>query len=445
MAIKKKYILITVICICIALLVIPIIYVIIMAGGDGPPVDDSNLIVTLPLAPSNNNNAVTYLNKAAKVLEPDNAVIFSMISSLKSSDHYHEQADWFFKKHASTFDLINRGLKCDNLYLKPSSHDPFRPDFHDRSQLDRSLDIITRSQEARAYYFFYRLKKPQIAIAIAMDHIWVSHMCDCYSRDPFIGLFQRINKEEGWDIFHSILLNSRFSLEDSRGIIRRLEAMKISPEILGHMVKLLYTSRRHEIDLYKKHFSIYPIHTRTIRKYQFKLNSTMRELYEIHSYAVDNAGKPYTEISAKITPKRSRRTFSRLLWKFHLVPNSYGKSLIMHSKYRLNDLFKEKLQHNVEVIAAQLIVAIRCFKLENGYLPMTLQQLVPRYLDEVPLDPFDGKPFRYLRDKKVLYSVGENLKDSGGPSNHEVKILHASIYNHNEIYRFSDYPAYLIE
>ena len=47
-------------------------------------------------------------------------------------------------------------------------------------------------------------------------------------------------------------------------------------------------------------------------------------------------------------------------------------------------------------------------------LPATLDALVPKYISAVPRDPFDGKPLRYDSKKKIVYSVGYNLKDDGG-------------------------------
>jgi len=35
-------------------------------------------------------------------------------------------------------------------------------------------------------------------------------------------------------------------------------------------------------------------------------------------------------------------------------------------------------------------------------------------LDQVPTDDFDGQPLRYSRERKIVYSVGRNLKDDGG-------------------------------
>lgn len=46
--------------------------------------------------------------------------------------------------------------------------------------------------------------------------------------------------------------------------------------------------------------------------------------------------------------------------------------------------------------AAQLKVALRLYQARNHKkLPPTLDDLVPHYLPAIPLDPFDGKPFRY--------------------------------------------------
>jgi hypothetical protein len=50
--------------------------------------------------------------------------------------------------------------------------------------------------------------------------------------------------------------------------------------------------------------------------------------------------------------------------------------------------------------AAQLKVALRLYQARNhGKLPAKLDDLVPRYLPEVPSDPFDNKPFRYRISK----------------------------------------------
>ena len=61
--------------------------------------------------------------------------------------------------------------------------------------------------------------------------------------------------------------------------------------------------------------------------------------------------------------------------------------------------------------------AVRRFKLSRGRFPQSLEELVPNYLETVPIDTFLDQPLRYRRDEKVgflLYSVGHNRIDDGG-------------------------------
>ena len=61
-------------------------------------------------------------------------------------------------------------------------------------------------------------------------------------------------------------------------------------------------------------------------------------------------------------------------------------------------------------------LAVRLFKMEKGRWPEKLDELVPEYLDEVPLDPFALKPLRYKKheSKWIIYSIGPDGKDDGG-------------------------------
>jgi len=52
--------------------------------------------------------------------------------------------------------------------------------------------------------------------------------------------------------------------------------------------------------------------------------------------------------------------------------------------------------------------------MKTGELPGTLDALVPDYIDKIPSDDFDGEPMRYSAEKKIIYSVGEDLNDDGG-------------------------------
>ena len=64
----------------------------------------------------------------------------------------------------------------------------------------------------------------------------------------------------------------------------------------------------------------------------------------------------------------------------------------------------------------RLLAACNAYQKNEGKLPEELQSLVPKYLAAIPDDPYDGKSFRYVPSMAVVYSVGKDLKDSGGSS-----------------------------
>ena len=61
-------------------------------------------------------------------------------------------------------------------------------------------------------------------------------------------------------------------------------------------------------------------------------------------------------------------------------------------------------------------VAVERYRLAHGRLPEALAEVVPRYCDSVPQDPFDGEPLRYrlLERGYVVYSIGPDETDDGG-------------------------------
>ncbi|MHC4211869.1 MAG: hypothetical protein ACYSWP_00715 [Planctomycetota bacterium] len=66
--------------------------------------------------------------------------------------------------------------------------------------------------------------------------------------------------------------------------------------------------------------------------------------------------------------------------------------------------------------AARVAIVVEQYRLANGKLPDILDDLVPNFIESVPIDPFDGKPLKYkiLDPGFVIYSIGEDLGDDGG-------------------------------
>jgi hypothetical protein len=56
-------------------------------------------------------------------------------------------------------------------------------------------------------------------------------------------------------------------------------------------------------------------------------------------------------------------------------------------------------RREADLAARVLMVALRRFEADNGQPAERLAQLVPKYLERIPNDPFDGSPFRYRLSK----------------------------------------------
>jgi hypothetical protein len=121
--------------------------------------------------------------------------------------------------------------------------------------------------------------------------------------------------------------------------------------------------------------------------------------------------------SAGITWEEVRRNYNRR-WYKHLYgfnPITWGIDLWKRRQalQRVERMHKRVIAQE-RLLTAEL--AVRCYQSEQGRPPSSLAQLVPKYLQQVPSDPFSGRPVIYHPQGTnwLLYSVGEDGVDEGG-------------------------------
>jgi hypothetical protein len=78
-----------------------------------------------------------------------------------------------------------------------------------------------------------------------------------------------------------------------------------------------------------------------------------------------------------------------------------------------------KQRHDEALARTRLLLvelALSAYRAEKGSEPLTLDDLAPKYLQQVPLDPFSGREpvYRVRRTNWLLYSVGPDGADNGG-------------------------------
>lgn len=73
-------------------------------------------------------------------------------------------------------------------------------------------------------------------------------------------------------------------------------------------------------------------------------------------------------------------------------------------------------QNSAALQSADVALAAVRFRRVNQVWPQSLAQLVPEFLPQVPLDPFDGKTLRFVATETEfkVYSVGKDQIDDGG-------------------------------
>jgi len=74
------------------------------------------------------------------------------------------------------------------------------------------------------------------------------------------------------------------------------------------------------------------------------------------------------------------------------------------------------LRSRAHLDLARTALALERYRLATTRVPEQLAELVPQYLERVPLDPFDGQPLRYRRTNPgyLLYSIDMDGQDNGG-------------------------------
>jgi len=162
--------------------------------------------------------------------------------------------------------------------------------------------------------------------------------------------------------------------------------------------------------------------------YMFKENKTKQTLTDFYRDTIQNFSATYAGM--KIYDLDEYFGLQRQSKYYYLYrPNLVGRVFYAFTTPEVNSYLESKVQMEGFIRATQLLIALELFERDNGGLPGELTALTPRYLDNLPLDPFTGKSFHYSAEKRFFYSVSKDLKDSGGST----KIPKGEIYG-------KDYP-----
>jgi hypothetical protein len=100
--------------------------------------------------------------------------------------------------------------------------------------------------------------------------------------------------------------------------------------------------------------------------------------------------------------------------KSYFTENAVGKLVSEIIIIDLTGANYRRCENELLISATKLMFAIKTYKINEGKLPNFLADLIPKYITEIPMDPYSGGQLKYSADKKIIYSVGRDLIDLGG-------------------------------
>lgn len=204
----------------------------------------------------------------------------------------------------------------------------------------------------------------------------------------------------------------------SESVLRRLQVEEYGPwvpsnERLAEAMKGFYTFERKLILGPEKGEAPLPPEHVTAREgwMQFKPNATLR-LFADSFRELADACKP--AVFAK-TSQLSHRLYQRVSGVQGIGnPNSSGEAYFASRILRYAQMPERMNLARAKHQIVMTLFSVRRSVAAEFQVPESLEELVPKYLDAVPKDPFTGAPIGYNAEKGLIYSVGLDLKDDGG-------------------------------
>lgn len=402
--------------IIIALVLIPIITTIAIIGvwgglSDEPAPNDADLRITFADVPDE-ENAITYFSLAAEKLylpeeKEKSKRIREMLAGEASWDA--ELAEGLIEKNKETFPYLEQGLACPrSQFPEITSYTMLLPGLSEWRNLARLCSL-------RACCLF-RSGKEKEAFDEAMKIVKFGHRLQG-SKGTTIHYLVGIGiKNIGLARIRALLTNTSLSNTLLADYMRQLGAYGADLEAMSDALRVECMVSMGFIDdmlAGKVSGSGGTPAGRARPGFFFRPNKTRRMIADAFRILIENIDKrpaEFTDLKEYWPKKAGTKDYVKLF----LSGNAVG-TITYHVLIPGREGFLlHRCHQDAAVSATQLLIALKCYKNRTGKLPDALQELVPEYFDEVLEDPFDGKPMRYSREKKIIWSVGEDLTDSGG-------------------------------
>ena len=403
-----------ILCSIIALCLVAGCLTLLIGGRDLPAPDVSDLIPDQQTVPDE-QNAFQHLMKAfdALVLPSD---LDTMIQYIDGKQVYEPLIAEIIKKNEAAFPMIHKALSFDRCQAASVEDFTHISKYH-------HIAILLAVRAVHDLHENQTLQSIQSTTALLrlgdMLHVDAQNLTDFGAAVRILQL--GLNQAGATARMHSI------SNEDLIQLSNSLETLRPLDQGLTRAFQTKFKEVAYQIDGFRashksveQTFSDANLLPFVLRKttwfprYLFKENETKQKLSVLYRDTIQNTPRYYSDMKIYDLTQYLGLVGSKSA--FLLKPNFVGRLFYAFTTPEIDTYLEGKCQMEGTIAGTRLIVAIQSFKQKSGKLPDELTDLCPEYLPSVPLDPFDGKPFRYSASKALVYSVSKDLKDSDGSS-----------------------------
>ncbi len=392
---------------------------------DIPPIDDSDLQFKNISVLDSENAYFDLKNLESVIYEPEekSSVILDMITD-KTWDN--SLAEEVINRNSAAFECFSKAARKAK-FQDPAFADPLKISIDtDLPPMD-SWRYMAKLSAVRALYLAKQGKDIE-AIEEALNSVRIGQKIQD-SQAPLIEYMVAIAmKSVGLETLQKIVTTSKLDSETLKHYADELNQFYKNEDGLIMAFKSEYQIQSKVIDLIVKEdanesesaeineaFREYPVDRfKTKNFFYFQPNKTKAVFAKYARTNIKNLNKSCGNIKTTNAQK-----LAPSLLKFYITENAIGKMLYDVVTVNLTPVITKKCEEDLLVAATQTILGIKAYKNDNGNYPSSLNDLIPHYLSDVPVDPFDGKALKYSSMNKVIYSVGKDLQDSGGSTGND--------------------------
>ncbi len=421
MSLKSKIIfLFSIPLVLIILLIVLMLLWLALLKPDAESYDDLGLLDKWTQVPLNENGYALLLG-----LKDDQIFPSDLLDEAEGNAAYDWKKDGYktLKQYEPTSSLINEVMNYSYIQYILGSGDGY-----DFSGYGDYLALFNYLYFSALYY--QNTNDPDKAL-LEIERAMKLHVKIDQSQNPYL-VMNILNKallRRSFALAHQILMNGKYSVDSAYNLLSAISQFKPYLYDNSHSVAVItelnlalssldeyfseIESERHDHSSKEASGSYPNLLFRLLVKFKYKeqgypKNSIITAIAPTYKTIGDNARRYCADYQE---PSLENYELIKIEDYFDLA-----KLSLKLLQPQLDSYYAYQIRHcgfHAAIEGFKLILASHLYKHDHeDRFPASIEELIPTYINEVPIDPFDGKPMRFNAEKAFFYSVGEDFEEN---------------------------------